>query len=579
MDRTIRNVIARYQEDPTVERPELFNEDWMSYLKEKARGYPKSPRAVIEMLEDLKRGDNPEKRTEMGKAFDTYNPYDYVDPTTKPKDMKDGPPFYNLFPYAPDFDYGVFNKPRLLEGPGGALHEWYKARRRDWTADPDEQAPAISLDRKISSVMEKFADDTSGFRVKTAASMREIINNDFHYKNPQKQQRAAACRVTWENQSNKEQVDKGLLIFQVTSPSEGDEPSTPRTVYMQFLRSDQPGQTIPYANLPVQLSCSCESFLFYGAQYYALRGNYLYLPGRRINTYIAVPPKHQKQYTIHRSPHYPEGRRYPGRGLNFRVCKHILAVYMKVIRSLRPIRDTEDYPITSPPSKIMNPEVWEKLMKFPFDEDEIKERLRQGKAPPAFFRRETITPAVVEWFNTSWIPLDDSEKIKVLSRMIESPERIFFILTKEAYLQKQRGRRISEHLIDEGYKFMERGVGKPTEKEPEQVYTKTPGVPEDQVQTGNGTWVSEPGGDINAEDYMTEASPDEVEDMDPDSGEPTGPTAPTAPTEVEPAVKPAEEPPLKHKQREIAKKLRPGLKRASARNVISKFLSRQQTHG
>ncbi|MBD3261370.1 MAG: hypothetical protein GF334_06740, partial [Candidatus Altiarchaeales archaeon] len=131
MDKMIRNVMARYQEDPTVERPTLFKTDWMSYLKDKARGETKTPRALIEMLEDLERGDNPEGRTDLGEVFDTYNPYDYKDPTTKPKDMRDGPPLRNNYPYEPKYDYGVFNKPKPLESPDGILHEWYKARRRD----------------------------------------------------------------------------------------------------------------------------------------------------------------------------------------------------------------------------------------------------------------------------------------------------------------------------------------------------------------------------------------------------------------------------------------------------------------
>jgi len=548
MEDLVRKVIARYQEGPN-ERPSDDGLDWMQYVKEKSSPKPSSPGVVEIMLKDLAKGKNPGKVHKLDKPFDTYNPYDYKDPNDKPKDLGDSPPFVNHFPQKPDT--GLFMHPKILED-GGLLQDWYKARRQDWTQNSElmnqeeNQGPAISITRHLvpkdkkkrasaTNVVAKYMARVApivisevefehlGDRMKLGASLREIATKDVHYKNDKKKNRAEACSVTWANRHKKEDTDKGLFIFNVNCPPSNEK----RIVYFQFLRGEGEKKATSYIDYPVTISCSCESFLFYGAQYYAAQEEYLYFGGFRPKPNIIVPPKEQTQYVVHKSPYYPEGKRHPGRGLNFRMCKHILAAYNH-IKTFKIETFYREYPVKAPPSKVINADVWKNLMKFEFTEENIKDRLTSPRPKiPAYFRREDITPAVIEWFKEQWIPMSDDAKIKRLRQMVESPERIFFILMKEAYLKSYRGEKISDRLIDEGYKLMSKMVQPDNKLKP--IQTEMPGVPEEFRDVGRGTWISEPGGTTPASDFIEqkpgeaveEEPEEEIEQEEPEEGAPS----------------------------------------------------------
>lgn len=509
MDTRVRNVLAKYMEKPE-DCPWDRGTSWMEYLKDRSQGSSHTPQAIVDMLQDVAKGENPVGVKDLDKPFSQYNPYEYNDPSSKPKNLKESPPFSGGLPFFPD--QGFFFPPRIFKDRG-VLDEWYKARRRDWTDDPDEQQPAISILRKKSASLVKGAvsrhimhtlpiiisesdlEDLNK-RTKTAASLKEIINTDTHYKNDAKINRAAACGVTWANKNNKKETEKGLFIFRVRCEGSGKT----RLVYFQFLRGKDEERAQSYIEYPVQISCSCESFLWYGAQYYAINGKYLYYPGFRINPGVSMAPKTPDQYVIHVSPRYPKGKRHPGRGLNFRVCKHILATYNH-IKGMKVVKPFRRYPVVGPPSKIINADVWKELMKFDFNEKNIKDRLKSPVPKiPAYFRRENITQSVIDWFNEVWIPRSEAEKIKTLKTMVESPEKIFFILMKEAYLKSARGGRISNRLIDEGYNLMERVIQPENKEEPEMA--KMPGTPETQKEVGKGTGISRPGGETPADEFI-----------------------------------------------------------------------------
>lgn len=472
MDSLVRKVLARYFESPGEYPPDM-NMSWMEYLRDKSKTYIDPDNPVKGMLKG---------KEFLNPSFNTTNPYDYESPSDKPKDQKDSPPFENIIDYPSMF--GVFNRPNLF-GDQGALKEWYQDRRQDWTTDPDEQQPAISLDRKRlasagipEEALLSFAVPGSDFfefamRSKIAASFNEIVNKDFHYKNDLKLQRSSDCTVTWSNEGNTNQTQKGLFTFRVTSP--GSEYRY-HNVFIQFLRDDELNVT-EYVDYPVHIGCTCPSFLYSGAQYYAVQGGYMYMPAFKPDL---VPPHLQTQYTVSVSEHYPEGRRNPGRGLNSRVCKHILAVFKKM-EGMEIVAHYKKYPIYSPPNANIDKKAWQQMMKFPFTEEEIKKRLLSSDPKvPAYFNREAMLPAVIDWFKYTWFPRTDAEKLKSLQEFKMFPERVFFILIEEAYLKRQNNEYISKRLVDEGYNMMAQIIQPENEAEGQTVYEEN----KDQVGTG-----------------------------------------------------------------------------------------------
>jgi hypothetical protein len=547
--------MARYRADNDEKSPEE-DQSWMDYLKSQSKGNPISD-AMADMVEHGK---------SSGPDQCEYNPYDYEDPSEKPKDPK-GPPFVSKVP--PENDYGLFETPKIFK-ERGELEEWLQAQGQDMTNIEEDQSPAMSLTCKYASVQNVIAKYMLSFLMpivipeeefgdlfrmtRVAASLGDIVDKDFHYKNDAKMQRAEAVNAVWMNKNNPKQRETGLFIFRVSSP--GSELGA-HTVYLQFLRGEEEKHYPSYAEYPVQLACTCPSFLFHGAQYYAVHDSYMYMPAFKPDD---VAPKAQNIYVMHASPAYPKGRRYPGRGLNSRVCKHLLKVY-ELLGKLKIEAVYRKYPISGPPSKVINTDVWKDLMKFDFTEANIKQRLRADKVQvPAFFRREEITQSVINWFNDVWIPRTDDEKIKTLNDMVMYPEKIFFILVKEAYLKRSRGDKISDKLIDEGYKLMAQVVKEPEEETPQDV--KMEHIPDSMVGKGTGpldpTAPATPGvGTVPADKYIQE--PEVVE-----------PATKAVPSELAPTTLRKKRTPEERKEEE-RKKLRERGLSDSARRALKRF--------
>lgn len=479
-------VLADYLEGPNYSV--FFQEpSWMDYMEQKAEK-PKgeAPESIKKMV----------KEKGLSKPFPSYNPYDYSTPTDKPKNLENSPPFENEFPdYPINPPRAEYNRGRVFS-PGGALDYKYKTRNMDWTQDPNEQYPAISIDRKYAS--EQIRRVITGYRlsnnplivyesdftefgnnVKTAASLNEIISKDFHYKNDEKIQRAGQCSV--RRVSKDSEIEQGLLRYEVNCS--GD----PHDVVFQFMREKTGKRPATYADYPVQIACSCESFLFYGAQYYAVLGNYMYSARFRRSL---VPPTPQDQVSSYRGE-----RANPGRGLNFRVCKHILAAYYEV-KKLRITKYYRQYPELLPPSKIMNKKVWKELMKFEFTKENIKNRL-QSKKPkiPAYYASKTIKPELNKWFREVYVPRSEDEKIKILESLVEHPEEIFYLAIKDAYFKQGD---LSNRYVDKVYDLMSRMIQPENDLEPKQ--EKMEGVPEEQQEVGEGTGMVIP----NVEDVLAE---------------------------------------------------------------------------
>ena len=549
MNEQVRRVLARYLEDNAVVSPD-YDQDWMEYVERKTTPTESEDNPGRDMMKGVK---------ELGQSFSTSNPYDYESPSDKPKDQKDSPPFESKVPLK--IDHGFFMTPDMY-GEQGDLQKWWESRRQDYTTDPDQQQPAISLVRKhanVNNVIAQYLFDNNPIHVpfgsieepdcgcgqiKTAATMREIINSDYHYKRNEKIQRNKGCSIEWQNRNNDKQRESGLFRFRVTCSD--SKTNKGHTVFLQFLRPKD-GTTRPkgYASYDVNLACSCLSFLYYGAQYYAVSNGYMFFPMMRPDM---VAPRHQGQYTLHASEFYPKGRKYPGRGLNFRVCKHVLAVYDKFVQRAQIDVGWESYPTEGPPSKIMNREVWEKLMKFPLTLEALREVLRKGKVP-AYFRRENVTDDINKWFYDFWIPRNESQKIKSMEKLSEYPERLLFILLKEGYLERDRGRNISERLIQAGFNVMDRMVKFENELPPQQINEQKQEVAE-RVDKGMG--LSPTPGDIPAEQMIKEPyQPQRVPERTPEPEPEQPPPPPAAPTK--PPVPPQPEEPEQEQPPELGR--------------------------
>jgi hypothetical protein len=397
----------------------------------------------------------------------TYNPYDVSDPSSKPKDVEDSAPFSKEVPTAPQFG----NK-RVFKDEDSPLHYWQQKRRDDETADPQEQSPQMSLDCKYASVrevisqymlseiplvmeFEDIGDIEECGTCKTAASLNEIVSKHRHKTLPLSVLNSKDVNVEWKPFNSSEELKKGFVMFKTKSPDSTDT----HTVVFQFLKDNEKADTTDldttktYADMPVAVSCSCESFLYYGAQWYALQGQYLYMPALRRSVVAPVPE-------------FRLSRVQRGKGLNFRVCKHILACYnvVKVWKIKRVFKSLMKYTLLS---KIMNPEQWKKLLGIDFSYEAIKNYLRHpSPVPPSvrtFFKYKTDgTPeekdalqALDVYFGDRWVKKSVAQKIEVLRAYLNHPEEIFYFLMREA-LDKQG--RIDERLIREGIILMSKTI-------------------------------------------------------------------------------------------------------------------------
>lgn len=461
-----RKVLARYREDPNNIGLDDHDVDPITHMKEES-AVMLQPAETLSKLVDIKKLDKIDKtdRTmkDVGKGI-SVNPYDYADPSTSPKQQGESAPFVNEV--LPDIGRGYYNKPELFE-KDKSLDPWLRAREQDWTSDEDQQNPAISLTRSPGALQ---ASDNSflptATRLKTAASISEIISRDSHYKNSEKVSRAGTVAISLVG--NDEQRSKGLFSFRARGSS-----GRVRRVYFQFLRPKSTTGLKSLMDYPVQISCNCESFLYHGAQYYAIHDRYLYGPGipasRRTRNIAPTPESQISSYRFtRRSPGTPNisRRANPGRGVNFRVCKHILAAYnfLQGRRDLlRVKKQFRKFELDGPPLPFFDKKVWKELMGFEFNASNVKKQLSKSKPiTPSFFKSRSISRKFIEWMRDVWLPRTDDEKVRVLQTLVEHPEEIYLIMLKDAYYTSGK---TSRYLIDTAFDLMDRVVQQRTPDE------------------------------------------------------------------------------------------------------------------
>lgn len=487
----VRNVLARYYEDPQDSlNPTRDNVPFLDYLKKKTPP-PEEDGATP--------GD-----TDPGVA--TYNPYHIPDPSSAPKNIGDSPVFVKNVPTHP-----VFNKPEVFE-EDSPLGHWWKSRRRDWTQPPSQQQPAISIDRRfamsIKSVISQYllseiplslSDeeyDEIGYKSKTAASLSQILNKDYHYTNDKKLQRAEQVSVAWTNEGSPKETKAGKFVWSARSSGSNEA----HTVILQFHQAeDAASKTARYIDLPVKLSCSCESFLWYGAQWYAVQEGYMFLPALRRSL---MPPKAHTQISRVRA----------GKGLNFRVCKHILAVYDE-IDNWKLETEYKDLVKVTPLSKIMNPKEFERLLGVPFSYQGIKEALQKPNPMTPkmrnFFRykvqgtklQKKALSKLDRWYFTKYRKMSQPKKLQALEAYVNHPEEIFYLMLRDAIVNNGK---ISDDYIKQGILLMSKVIdpqyGFELQKGnldavPESTKTDQEGldnVPDEQKKVGEGTGIVSP---------------------------------------------------------------------------------------
>lgn len=490
LNNQIRRILARYYEDPQDSlHPSAWNVPFLEYLKKK----------------------NPDtgNKDTLGTPGETepgvsYNPYIIPDPSTAPKDIGDSEVFVKDIPTHP-----VYNKGIVFE-KDSPLYHWQKSRRRDWTDDPKEQQPAISITRRHASAKSALANylldsyplilsqedyNNLGSRVKTAVSLNQVLNKDYHYKNDKKIQRAERVSVRWKNEGDTDETKKGKFIWVVKS---ADSDNT-HTVIFQFMQAPEAKGVTKYIDLPVKMACSCESFLWYGAQWYAIQDTYMYLPAIRRSV---MPPR----------PHTQISRVRPGKGLNFRVCKHILAVYDE-IENWDLKTEYKHLIKVSPLSKIMNPKEFERLLGIPFTYKDIKEQLQKFRPMTPkirnFFRykvegtklQKKALSKLDRWYFTKFRKMTDPAKLKALEAYVNHPEEIFYLMLRDAIVKNGK---ISDDFIKEGVILMSKVIDPEygfklkrgeLDEEPEENEIKQEGlsgVSKEEKKVGDGMGLASP---------------------------------------------------------------------------------------
>lgn len=495
MDSQVKKVLARYYEDPQDSiNPTGKNVPFLEYLMKKA------PEAE---------NQNYYQKGTPGKdlpGVSSVNVYINEDPSSMPKQVDH--PFIKEINTHP-----ISNKPEVFE-EDSPLGQWQKSRRKDWTTPPREQAPAISIDRRFASVSNVIAHylmdhmplemtgedfDRLGMVSRVAASLNQVLNKDFHYKNDKKMQRSDLVRLSWQNQGNINETKRGKFVWTADSTTRPIK----HTIILQFLQADEgnpeaegASEGSRYIDIPVKLSCSCESFLWFGAQWYAVQGGYMYMPGLRRDL---MPP----------TSHTQMSRKRRGKGLNFRVCKHILAVYDE-IKNWKLETSIKELVEVTPLSKIMNPKEFERLLGVPFSYMSIKDALQKARPMTPkmrnFFRykvqgtklQKKALSKLDRWYFTKYRKMSEPQKINALETFIMHPEEIFYIMLRDAVVNNGRisdnyikeGVILMSHVIDPSYGFeIHKGnlEAVPGEKEVKQEGLE--GVPEDQKEVGKGTGI------------------------------------------------------------------------------------------
>jgi hypothetical protein len=328
-----------------------------------------------------------------------------------------------------------YQGPTLLE-TDNLYDTEYKTRGLDPTEEP--QYPDISLDSKrahhrvIARYMRSFLN-------KTAATLNEIIKKDTHRSHSQKATESLGCTVV--DVSKPSDKEKGKYTFRVKA---ADSANT-RTTIFQFLKNtNKDAKTL--LDYPVMMGCSCPSFLWWGAQFYALSGKYMFLPMFRPSNRAPKPEDAASSVS-------PNGKINYGRGLGFTVCKHILASASTLKDVKIKTDESKKYRPSGPRQRIFNPTQWEKSYGV-FGFSDILKLEKSGRIPNALTQRvkqlenfEEVENFLTDEIN-GWKSWDDSKKINYIRNLVGHPDLTLYIMLRDYQINGKQSSLLRENLYD-----------------------------------------------------------------------------------------------------------------------------------
>lgn len=410
---------------PRVVSPATVEQtDWVTYNKNKNKK-EKIPEFLEKQLSDPKKVP--------GKPVPSTNLYDYKGPRDKAK-VEDNhgvnenmDTFHTITP--------------LLTGPEGIFEKGYRVRETDPT-DPDNdlQYPDISLDTKRASfrVISRYI---NGFLYKTSANLKEIILKDTHRSHAEKVSDSKKCSVL--DVSKPAEKKTGKFTYRVKA---SDSPNT-RTTIFQFLKNGSTEtSSLSLLEYPVLMGCSCPSFLWWGAQYYALAGKYMFLPMFRPSNRAPVPEETPSSVS-------QNGKVNFGRGLNFTVCKHILAAADKLQGIKIESDEAKSYKPKGPRQRVFNPTQWEKSFGV-FSFSDILKLQKSGVIPKALISRVKSLENYneIETFlndeANGWKSWGDKQKINYVKNLLGHPDLTLYIMLRDYQMTGRQSPLLREKLYD-----------------------------------------------------------------------------------------------------------------------------------
>lgn len=180
-----------------------------------------------------------------------------------------------------------------------SLKWWWRARNRQDLNTGNPWGSNLNGLESHASLKESTIKKASMGKV-SYKNIHQILESSNHDKTQEFKERGKRLRPKKISSG----VEEGRGLFEFVVSDESDDSTS--TVKIQFLKTEDKTENL--LDHPCQMGCSCNSFLYWGPQYYAVKGNYMYMPMFRPQI---IPPSSKD-----------DGGR--GKGLTF--CKHIYAV-------------------------------------------------------------------------------------------------------------------------------------------------------------------------------------------------------------------------------------------------------------
>lgn len=224
-----------------------------------------------------------------------------------------GPNVQDLDPV--DIPFAAYNDAHVYSGS-----DMDKGVRQEWAESKQ------NLERSSGPLRsDYYGDDVIWANDRFASfSLAKVIESANHRKKTTVLENANAVSVSRVSSSLDE--EQGLFLFKCNSTGS----DTTHSVAVQFMADDKASTLVDH---PVKVGCTCDFFLYWGPQFYAVINDYMHMDFFRPSL---VRPK---AYII--------GQTNPGRGVGQTFCKHIAATFKSLKELHKDIEPGEEGDIPS----------------------------------------------------------------------------------------------------------------------------------------------------------------------------------------------------------------------------------------